>query len=123
VRLTNTGEPCRLRGYPALVFADAGSHRIDFRVTHRPDRMVGGKPSSGLSLPTGSEAWFAMDKFRCDRGDREHVHLTSIRPSGATGGVTIDGPRQWAYCGPGDPGSAVVVSPFEPTLGATLRAG
>jgi len=42
-------------------------------------------------------------------------------PKGAEGSVHVNAPRDWGYCGPGDPGSTVVVSPFEPTLAATLR--
>jgi hypothetical protein len=31
-------------------------------------------------------------------------------------------PRGWiAYCGPGDPGSGVNVSPFEPSLALAMR--
>ena len=121
IRLTNVGDPCTLRGYPSLIFVSAHMKRINFRVTQTADQVVRGDPPRRLTLRHGGSAWLAMDKYRCEGGDRSHVRFSVLHPKGAEGSVHVNASRDWGYCGPGDPGSTVVVSPFEPTLAATLR--
>jgi uncharacterized protein DUF4232 len=121
IRLTNVGDPCTLRGYPSLIFVSTHMKRMNFHITHTADQVVRGDPPRRLTLQHGGSVWLAMDKYRCDSGDLSHVRFTAIHPQGTEGSVPVNAPRGWGYCGPGDPGSTVVVSPFEPTLAATLR--
>ncbi len=121
VRLTNVGDPCTLRGYPSLIFVSTHMKRMNFHITHTADQVVRGDPPRRLTLRHGGSAWLAMDKYRCDSGDLSHVRFTAIHPQGAERSAPVNAPGGWGYCGPGDPGSTVVVSPFEPTLAATLR--
>jgi len=96
-----------------------------------------GRPGGGLprrrtrrlgrfdtATTTGVTAWVVLDKYRCDLGNRVRVGEIELRLAGEgrIGAIALE-IAGWSYCGPGDPGSTVHVSPFEPRLLAALRQG
>jgi uncharacterized protein DUF4232 len=122
IRLTNTGPRCVLDGYPAVRFTDPGGAAIPFHVSQSGDQMVTAHGAHRVVVPHGSAAWVVLNKYRCDLGDHARVGEIELRLAGA-GMIGTVGPDSagWAYCGPGDPGSTVHVSPFEPRLLGALR--
>jgi hypothetical protein len=81
--------------------------------SHHPRRVV---------VPSGGAAWVVLDKYRCDLGDRARVGEFELQLAGAGRiGTLKQESAGWAFCGRGDPGSTVHVSPFEPRLLAALR--
>jgi hypothetical protein len=66
-----------------------------------------------------------LNKYRCDLGDRRAARTVRLGFPRAVPrevmGVAVQ-PRGWIqYCGPGDPGSGVTVSPFELSFRAAIR--
>jgi len=122
LRIRNSGRPCVLTGYPTLHFIDRRGHAIPFEISHHGDQMVTDAPPAPVRLARGGSAWVVMNRYRCDLGDRRMVRRTVFGVFGTHQGLWLVVPRQaaWAYCGPGDPGSTVAVSPFEPRLAASL---
>ncbi|HSD02949.1 MAG TPA: DUF4232 domain-containing protein [Gaiellales bacterium] len=124
VRITNTGPRRLLDGYPAVRFTDPASAAIPFRLSQSGDQMVTAHPARRVVVPHGGAAWVVLDTYRCDLGNRVRVGEIELRLAGEgrIGAIALD-IAGWSYCGPGDPGSTVHVSPFEPRLPAALRQG
>jgi uncharacterized protein DUF4232 len=125
LRLVDRGAgTCFVRGYPSVALSDAQGV-IPFVYSHRGDTMVTSRPPRTVPLRPGSSAYVLLDKFRCDLGDRRvstRVRLW-IEGSPMHGASVALSAMRIALCKPGIPaeGRIVHVSPFEPTLAATLR--
>jgi hypothetical protein len=125
VRLINRGpSPCLLYGYPMIELRDrAGT--IPFSIRHGGDQMVTSERPERVLVRVGQGAFVVLNKYRCDRGNVRAARILRLGLPGASpaGRASIAiRPRGWIqYCGKGDPGSTVSVSPFEPTLRAALR--
>ena len=77
---------------------------------------------------SGGDAWVVLNHYRCDLGDKLASTRVRIGTAGAIPAemtsITITDPyRQLDYCGKGDPGSTLTVSPFEPSLRAAFSTG
>jgi len=125
LRLVNRGRnTCRLRGYPIVTLRDERGI-IPFAYRHGGDMMVTSRPPTPVVLRTGESAYVLLDKFRCDLGAVRTSTSVQIRLKGST---SRSRPIALPYmrvslCKPGIPaeGRVVNVSPFEPTLRATLH--
>ena len=111
-----------LDGYPVIRFSAAGGAAIPFRVSQSGDQMVTAHRAHAVVVARGGSAWIVLNKYRCDLGSQSAVGkiVVGLHGIGPVGAVA---PRSagWAFCGPGDPGSTVHVSPFEPRLLDALR--
>jgi hypothetical protein len=125
VRLTNLGHACRLRGYPTVALADANGELLPFQVADSGDQMVTNAPPGPFTIPSRGDAWIGLDKYRCDVGDHRLVSTLDVQVPGGSGTAMLSGPASddWGYCGAGDPGSTIDVSPFEPTLARAFSHG
>jgi hypothetical protein len=117
-----------LRGYPAVTILAESERQLPFVIATSGDQMVTDDPPGIVNLPTGHAAWIRLNKYRCDLGsvavgrrlmlgvvadgDALTLALDPMRPHG----IGLD------YCGKDDPGSAIHVSPFEPTEQATASS-
>jgi hypothetical protein len=120
--LTNRGTAtCELNGYPRIVFADARG-RLPFVIRHGGDQMLTTRPPHLVRVAPGRRAYAAVNKYRCDRGDKREPDKALLMPPGesTTLSVPVTG---WffGWCGRGDPGSTVSVTPIEPTARALSR--
>jgi hypothetical protein len=117
--LTNRGtSTCTLDGYPHVEFRDALG-RLPFVIHNGGDQMLTHRPPNRVRFAPGRHAYVAVNKYRCDRGDERRPNKAVLVPPG--GGMQLSAPvTGWffGWCGLGDPGSTVSVTPVE----ATLRA-
>lgn len=125
IRLTNRGSaPCLLDGYPAIAFTDARGV-LPFRISHRGDLMIARRAPKPLTVRGGGRAYVIVNKYRCDVGDHRRARGLVLRlPNAAPATrlvLRIPAGYDLAYCGNGDPGSTLSVSPFVPTVRAALR--
>jgi hypothetical protein len=121
--LTNTSQrACHLAGYPGISFVDASNHVLPFEYVHRGDQMITATPPVWVDLAPGAVAYASVNNYRCDLGDRmSAATVRLIAPDDtATLAVSLDSARHVSWCGAGDPGSTVAVSPVEPALPDTL---
>jgi Protein of unknown function (DUF4232) len=126
LRLINRGRrACVLDGYPKLEARD-GSGVIPFAISHSGDQMVTSRRPTRFVVRPRASAFVAMNHFRCDLGGRRRattLRIANGRVTPPTTGIIrmTNQYQQLDYCGRGDPGSILVVSPFEPTSWATLK--
>ncbi len=125
LKLVNrSGSRCFFDGYPSVSFRD-GTGPLPFVITHRGDQMVTSRAPARFVVAPGHSAFVVLNHYRCDRGSlRDATHLV-IGSAGAHRAAAVvftitDPYRRLSYCGAGDPGSTVAVSPFEPALRAAL---
>ena len=125
VRITNLGPPCTLRGYPAIFVHARHGRELPFVIARSGDQMVTDAPPVTVTLRRGAAAWIRLNNYRCDLGVRAMGRrlVIGVRTDANRLSLALhpDRPRGdfMAYCGPGDPGSILHVSPFEPTEQAT----
>lgn len=122
--LTNkSGTTCHMVGYPGVSFIDSGGAPISFVYRRGGDQMVTSKAPQTVNLPAGATAYVEVNKYRCDLGVKDQATtLDLILPNTSallTLPLTTPGQPGIAYCGPGDPGSIVDITPVEPTAQAT----
>ena len=124
--LTNAGSrTCALEGYPDVQLIDATGGRLPVDYSHTGDQMVTSEPPTRVELSPGGVAYALINKYRCDGGDQQQAATVVLTPPGSQEsmevqvqpGLSID----LAYCGDGDPGSIVAVSPIEPTLATAAQ--
>ena len=111
---------CFLEGYPRITLDDAGQTVLPFSYEHGGYQTAGPGPQR-VALAPGATAYVMINKYRCDLGDEGTAATLGLIPPDGTSTltVTIAGLRDFSYCGPGDPGSTVDISPVEPTAAAT----
>lgn len=121
--LTNTStRSCSLFGYPSIRLLDAEGHELPFTYRQSGDQVVTSRPPLRVTLAPGGVAYVTINKCRCDLGDRGTATTVALVLPGDTSALTMTVPPSLdlGYCGPGDPGSTVSVSPFGASLQDTL---
>lgn len=128
--LTNTSkEMCHMIGYPGISFVDATGAVLPLTYRRRGDQEVTSSAPQNVNLPPRSTAYVLMNQYRCDLGDMETAATLFLIPPNTTSALQLgfdQVPNDASiihYCGPGDPGSIVDISPVEPTASATLPSG
>jgi hypothetical protein len=126
-RLVNRGaRQCWLKGYPSVALIDSRGHSLPFAISHRGDQMVTPNRPKLVIVPRGRSAFFLLNKYRCDLGNLREARRVRVHVPGekSSRGLTITLP-QWpaiGYCGRGDAGSTVAVSPVAKTVAGTRRS-
>jgi len=117
---SNTG--CYLSGYPNVAFVDNARRILPFQYERTGDQLVTSAPPNHVDIAPGASAYVTINKYRCDTTDLMQASEVILTPpdqaSPRTVAIADNVPMD--YCGPGDPGSIVHVSPVEPSYQATL---
>jgi len=112
--MTNIGTaPCLLDGYPTVTFFDAKNNVVPFTVVHG-DQEVTSQPPAGVVIMPGHAGYVLVNKYRCDLGDVSMAAVLDVVPPGQSQTLRVS--SNYPFCGSGDPGSVVAVSPIEPDL-------
>ena len=121
--LTNSSQAgCHLFGYPGVSFVDPGGRVLPLRYVWGGDQVVTSSKPVMVDLPAGGTAYVLVNKYRCDTTDVMQGAAVRVIPPDerALLQVSIIDNVPMDYCGPGDPGSVVYVSPVEPTFDAVF---
>lgn len=116
--LTNVGGNCILDGYPRVSFYDSDG-LVPFRIRHRGDQMIAGRSPRPVPDNEGKPVVVMINKYRCDLGDRRLALQLRLSLDGARISPPLNLAHQrraFAWCGSGDPGSTVDVTPYEPSV-------
>jgi hypothetical protein len=125
LRLVNRGHDCVLDGYP-LVSVHDRSGAIPFTMRNGGDQMITNRRPRPVLVRTSASAVVLLNNYRCDLGGRRtasSVRLLLPKPQASRGTLVLklsSTARTVSWCGYGDPGSTLTVSPFEPTIRAAL---
>jgi len=132
LRLVNRGSrTCALDGYPRVRLLD-GRGVIPFRIKHGHDQMITTQPPKPVVVRHGGSAFMILNKNACVNAVPSSVgrSTTEIKVGmlGVPNAGVLNVPRRvpfpWRvpeYCGKGQVGSIIAVSPFEPTVRAGLN--
>jgi Protein of unknown function (DUF4232) len=110
---------CSLFGYPVVKLYDAAGSELPFVYVNRGDQMVTGAPPHPFALAPGVTGFVTINKYRCDLGTRSVASIVEIELPGSSAGLQFSASSSLGYCGPGDPGSTVAVSPLAATQSET----
>lgn len=117
--LTNrSARSCYLLGYPQVVALDAAGQRLPFDYRQAGDQVVTSRPPRRADLSPGSAAYVTINNYRCDEGDHGTVSTLRLVPPGDAMPLQT---TNFGYCGPGQPGSIIFVSPVGATLQDTIH--
>ncbi|TMC48886.1 MAG: DUF4232 domain-containing protein [Chloroflexi bacterium] len=122
--LTNasSAQGCYMFGYPEIMLTDSRGRALPLRYSRTGDQVVTSSVPSQVDVAPRSTAYVTLNKYRCDAGELMNATMVRVVPPddysslqlSITGNVPMD------YCGPGDPGSTVHLSPVEPSYVATI---
>jgi hypothetical protein len=119
--LTNIGTaPCVLDGYPTVTYLDAQGDTVPFTFQHG-DQEVTSEPPESVVIKPGHAGYVLVNKYRCDLGDDGEATVLDLTPPGQAQSLQLS--SSYPFCGPGDPGSVVSVSPIEPDLDSLFASG
>jgi hypothetical protein len=121
--LTNNGQAdCTFDGTPAVAWLDDQNRPLPFAYTDTGDQMVTGEGGVPVTVAPGGAAYLLVNKYRCDTGaSAATVGVRLMFAAGQQVGVDLrPGDMPMTYCGPGDPGSVVHVSPIVHDLSAAF---
>jgi hypothetical protein len=122
--LTNEGQTaCYLFGYPRITLYDSQNHRLRLTYKRQGDQDVTSSPPRRVDLAVKAYGFVMVNERRCDSGNKAVATTLRLIPPDDTNSITFDIEplRQLSYCGSGDPGSTLDISPVEPTESATSR--
>jgi hypothetical protein len=132
LRLANRGtQTCVFDGYPRVTLYNAAS-AIPFVITYGGDQMISSRPPKPVVVRRGGHAFVVINKYRCDRGavpgtGTRRIRISSGTRAAETASITFGSlhtiPMPYRipdFCGRGDPGSTLAVSPFVGTVRAAL---
>lgn len=105
---------CVVKGYPVVRLIDRKGAVQPFRIAYRGDQMVTDRKPRTIRLPPGATALVMLNHYRCDLGDltvsrKLQLGLPGRRRSWLEVATTH---HEFTYCGRGDPGSVLHVSPI-----------
>ena len=124
VQFRNRGAvACGMSGYPTVSLLTDRGRALPFAIHSSGDQLVTAVRPKPVVVRPGRSAWVLLDKYRCDTGDRNTATGLRLRLPGSASFVHVRIPGYFdiGYCGKGDPGSSVDVSPVEPSSRATIR--
>jgi len=121
--LTNiSATGCYLLGYPKVALVDAKGQVLPFKYLDAGDQVVTSALPEHVALAPATIAYVTVNKYRCDLGDLMQATVVRLGLPGETPllAIPITDNISMTYCGSGDPGSTVYVSPIEPSFLATV---
>lgn len=115
---------CHLLGYPGVVLSDAGGAKLPFHYRQGGDLEITGHAPGPVELQPGRSAHVTINHSTCALEDKAVARAIDVVPPGSSAAIhlALSEYPVVAYCGAGQPGSTVAVSPVEPSLAATLSS-
>src|SRR5271154_1240897 len=121
--LTNvSGARCSLQGYPDIALSASTGTPLPFTYRRGGDQMLTSAPPTGLWLRPGAVAYLALKKQTGIVRQTVIAQRIRVIPPGDRQPLTARLPRypMLGYCGPGDPGHVIDITPAEPSIRAVL---
>jgi hypothetical protein len=124
LELVNRGAgACTLEGYPRVQLRSSSGALYGFSYRDSGDAEVTALRPALVTLRPGGSAWVLLNKTPCiGNVDGRLARQVWLMAPGTKGflRLRLGNVVLFDYCGPGDPGHTIDVSPLEPTAGATV---
>jgi hypothetical protein len=119
--INHSTTPCYLSGYPGISLYDSLGNLLPLAYVRHGDQVVTSDSPERVDLGSGIAAYIMINKYRCDSGTKQEAASLRLIPPNDTSFLTLslNALMELGYCGPGDPGSTLEISPVEPTASAT----
>ncbi len=117
------GGACTLEGYPQVQLRSSGGALYAFSYREGGDAEVTARRPGVVTLRPGGGAWVLLNKTPCIgnvNGRLAREVWLKAPDSSAFLRLRLEHVVFFDYCGPGDPGHTIDVSPLEPTAARTL---
>jgi len=125
LELVNRGRTsCTLEGYARVQLRSASGALYGFSYREGGDAEVTAHKPAVVTVSPGHGAWVLLNKTPCSGNvDGRLAHQVWLAPPGASGylRLALGNVVLFDYCGAGDPGHTVDVSPVEASAAATLH--
>lgn len=123
LRLTNVSSAgCALRGYPGVALSASTGGPLRFTYRRGGDQMLTSAPPARVWLRPGATAYLGINKQTCIARQTvlaRRIRLVPPADRQPVAALLAEYP-ELGYCGPGDPGNTIDISPVEPTIQAAL---
>lgn len=117
---------CDLRGYARVSLLDAAGSALPFRYRRTGDQMLTSARPTVVPLAPGASAYLGINKNTCETGGTIASSTIRLTPPGASQPLTLTLSSLFqgrlGYCGAGNPGHTVDISPVEPTTAAVFAS-
>lgn len=112
---------CTLEGYPVINLLDTAGTKLAFNYHDGGNQMLTAKPPQRVSLAAGAVAFAGISEGTCtETVSAQASRAVAVVPRAAES-YAITLPLALGFCGASDPGHAIYISPFEPTLQEVLQ--
>jgi hypothetical protein len=121
--LTNvSGARCSLEGYPSISLSASSGAVLRFSYRRGGDQRLTSALPTRLWLRPGAVAYLGINKQTCIARQTVIAQRVRVTPPGGQQPIDARLPAypMLGYCGPGDPGHVVDVTPAEPSIQAVL---
>ncbi len=120
--LNTSATGCDLDGYPGITLLNSHGNPLPYDFRRGGDQMLTSAAPALVRLPPHGNAYFGINKNVCIVHDLDLATGIRVTPPGARSALTLLAPNQriMDYCGHGDPGSVVDITPVEPDVAAVL---
>lgn len=112
---------CTMKGYPVINLLDTAGTKLAFNYRDGGNQMLTAKPPQRVSLAAGAVAFAGISKSTCTESVSAQASRAVAVVPGADGSYAITLPLALGFCDASDPGNAIYISPFEPTLQEVLQ--
>ncbi len=124
LRLTNVGpRGCHLIGYPRVTLSDSRGALLPFVYIDGGNQMLTHHKPVQVDIAPGAHGYFAIDQYRCDTSQGTAATAMNVTLPSDRSALRLAFDGRVAYCGNGDPGSTVYISPIASTEQAILNSG
>jgi hypothetical protein len=122
--VNESGATCVVDGFPQVALYAAGGASMPFVYTYAGDAEVIGGHADTVVLRPRATAYSTINQQACTLYTKRQAVDARVTIAGDESGVVISIRNRpvISYCQPDDPSAgSIAVSPFEPTLAATLK--
>lgn len=123
ILLTNVSAArCSLDGYPGIALSASSGPALRFTYRRSGDQTLTSALPTRIWLRPGAVAYLGINKETCTARQTVVAQRIRVTPPGDRRPIAVRLPAypMLGYCGPGDPGHVIDITPAEPSFQAVL---
>jgi hypothetical protein len=119
-----SGARCSLQGYPTIALSAGRGTQLHFTYRRGGDQTLTSAPPTRIWLRPGADAYLGINKETCTARQTVVADRIRVTPPGDHQSTAARLPAypMLGYCGAGDPGHVIDITPAEPSIQAVLAS-